>query len=117
MEKRAATEPMVAQPNHRPDEQGGYFCIDTEDGRAYKIVDRGDYLEAVGVLNSSLHARYSKELGDFITCVEDRFIIARYILADEKDSFEFHSIFDCLTGEQQSYECACAVEGGTVVLY
>lgn len=107
----------MAQLNLRPDEQEGYFCIDTEDGRAYKIVDRGDYLEAVGVLNSSLHARYSKELGDFITCVEDRFIIARYILADEKDSFEFHSIFDCLTGEQQSYECACAVEGGTVVLY
>lgn len=117
VDKRTGKRQIVAQLNLRPDEQEGYFCIDTEDGRAYKIVDRGDYLEAVGVLNSSLHARYSKELGDFITCVEDRFIIARYILADEKDSFEFHSIFDCLTGEQQSYECACAVEGGTVVLY
>ena len=46
-DKRTGKRQIVAQLNLRPDEQEGYFCIDTEDGRAYKIVDRGDYLEAV----------------------------------------------------------------------
>lgn len=115
--KHTGKRRIAAQLNLRPEDQAAYFCIDTEDGRAYKIADRGDCFEALGVLNSGLHARYSKELGDFLTCIEDRFIVAKYVLADETDSFEFHSIYDCQTGEQQSYECACAVKGGTVVLY
>ena len=102
--KRTGKRQIVAQLNLRSNELDGYFSIDTEDGRAYKIVDQGDCFVATGVLHSNLHAPYSKELGDFITCVEDRFIIAKYVLADETDSFEFHSIYDCLTGEQQSYE-------------
>ena len=108
---------IVAQLNLEAGDRDVFFCIDTDGGRAYKIADRGDCFEAAGVLNSNLHARYSKELGDFITCVEDRFIVAKYVLADETDSFEFNSIYDCQTGEQQSYECSCAAKGGTVVLY
>lgn len=115
--KHTGKRRIVAQLNLGADDQDAYFCIDTEDGRAYKIADRGDFFEAMGVLNSDLHARYSKELGDFLTCVENRFIVAKYILSDESDSFEFNSIYDCMTGEQQSYECFCAVKGGTVVLY
>ena len=115
--KRTGKRRIVAQLNLAEDDQDAFFCIDTEDGRAYKIVGRDDCFEAIGVLNSDLHAQYSKELGEFITCVEDRFIVAKYVLSDETDSFEFNSIYDCLTGEQQSYECSCAVKEGTVVLY
>ncbi|WP_228724969.1 hypothetical protein [Caproicibacter fermentans] len=70
-----------------------------------------------GVLNSKIHAKYPGDLGKFVTCVDDRFIIARYILSDGKDSFEFNSIYDVENETQKSYECRCAVKGGTVVLY
>ncbi len=69
-----------------------------------------------GVLNSPVDTDYPKELGRFVTCVDDRFLIAQYILTDEKDSFEFNSIYDVETGAQKSYECRCTVCGDTVVL-
>ena len=34
VDKRTGKRQIVAQLNLRPDEQEGYFCIDTEDGRA-----------------------------------------------------------------------------------
>lgn len=115
--KRSGKRRIVAQLNLEENEPDAFFCIDTEDGRAYKISDCGDCIEADGVLNSGLQVQYSKELGDFITCVEDRFIIAKYILADDTDSFTFYSIYDCFTQKQLSFECACEVKSGTVVLY
>ena len=108
---------VQAEFNLRGDERPASFCIDVSGGRVYRIITGEDDYEVDGVLNSTVHAKYSKELGDFTACVEDRFILARYVLADEKDSFEFNSIYDVKTGEQKSYECSCAVQGSTVVLY
>ena len=50
-------------------------------------------------------------------CVEDRYLIAQYILSDETVSYEFNSIVDSRTGKQQSYEGRCCVWSDTVVLY
>lgn len=115
--KATGKKTVKAEFNLRGDESPASFSIDVSGGRAYRITAGEDDYEVDGVLNSTVHAKYSKELGDFTACVEDRFILARYVLADEKDSFEFNSIYDLKTGVQKSYECSCAVQGGTVVLY
>lgn len=98
------------------DEKPARFSIDPEGGRAYRITENGDLCHVTGVLNSSVDTDYPKELGRFATCVDDRFLIAQYILSDEKDSFEFNSIFDAQTGTQKSYESRCTVCGDTIVL-
>lgn len=115
--KATGKKTVRAEFNLRGDERPASFFIDVSGARVYRIIAGDDDYEVDGVLNSTVHAKYSKELGDFTACVEDRFILARYVLADEKDSFEFNSIYDVKTGEQKSYECRCAVQGGTVVLY
>lgn len=97
-------------------EKPARFSIDPEGGQAYRITESGDLCHVTGVLNSSVDTDYPKELGRFVTCVDDRFLIAQYILADEKDSFEFNSIFDVQTGTQKSYESRCTVCGDTIVL-
>ena len=108
---------VAARLNLGEDEPDAFYSIDPQGCRAYRIREEEDDYEVTGVLNSSVRARYAKDLGKFVTCVDDRFLIARYILADEKDSFEFNSIVDTRTGLQKSYECSCIVSGGTVVLY
>lgn len=115
--KETGKKTVMAELNLGENEKPASFNIDVFGGRAYRITENEDDYRIDGVMNSTVHATYSKELGDFVACVDDRFIIARYILADEKDSFEFNSIYDIKTGEQKSYECSCAVQGGTVVLY
>ena len=99
-----------------PGEKPARFCIDPEGGRAYRITAGDDVCHVTGVLNSRVDTDFPKELGRFVTCVDDRFLIAQYILADERDAFEFNSIFDVSTGAQKSYECRCTVCGDTVVL-
>jgi hypothetical protein len=111
--KKSVAARLTLDENDRP----AWFSIDPEGGRAYRIAECGDDYEVTGVLNSAIRAKYPKELGKFVTCVDDRFLIAKYILADENDSFEFNSVYDTETGSQKSYECRCAVRGGTVVLY
>ncbi len=115
--KATGRKSVVAELNLGQNEKEAAFNIDMECGRAYRIHEAEDTFEVDGVLNSSVHAEYSRELGEFSACVDDRFIIARYILSDGRDSFEFNSIYDVKTGEQKSYECSCAVKGSTVVLY
>lgn len=99
------------------DEEDAQYSIDPQGGKAYRITKSEDVCRVDGVLNSAVHTHYPKDLGEFVTCVDDRFIIARYILTDGKDSFEFNSVYDIQNKKQKSYECRCAVKGDTVVLY
>ena len=115
--KASGKKTVAARLNLGEDEPEAFYSIDPRGGHAYRIREGEDDCEVIGVLNSSVHARYPKDLGKFVTCVDDRFIVARYILSDEKDSFEFNSIIDAQTGSQKSYECSCIVSGSTVVLY
>lgn len=116
-DKITGKKSIVAELNLKEDEAPAMFSIDGSGARVYRITEEEDGYRVDGVLNSEIHTRYSKELGEFFACVDDRFLLARYILADDKDSFEFNSVFDAQTGSQKSYECSCAVQGSTVVLY
>ena len=117
VEKATGKKTVAASLNTQDGEDPVGFLIDTDGARIYRVTEHADGCEIEGVLNSRLHDRYNKELGELVACVEDRFIVARYVISDEHDSFVFHSIYDIHTKEQQSYECRCAVKGSTVVLY
>ncbi|WP_411677194.1 hypothetical protein [Caproicibacter sp.] len=116
-DKQTGRKSVAATLSLGQDEEDALFSIDPQGGRAYRIAEGDGFCEVTGVLNSKIHAKYPGDLGKFVTCVDDRFIIARYILSDGKDSFEFNSIYDVENETQKSYECRCAVKGGTVVLY
>ena len=117
VEKRSGKKSVVAALNLGPDEQDAHFVIDTSAARIYRVREMEDGLCIDGVLNSSIHAKYSHELGEFVSCVEDRILIARYVTSDENGPFEISSIYDSQTGEQKSFDGRCAVKGNTVVLY
>ena len=115
--KKTGHKFIAARLTHGPTASPERFAVDRCGGRAYRVTERKDEYEVRGVMHSSLDTAYPKELGTFVSCVDDRFVVAQYILADEKDSFEFNSIYDAETGSQKSYEGRAAVLGDTVVLY
>ena len=101
----------------RRDDDTSFTFFDRHAGRAYRLQEMRRTYRITGVLNSHVRAEYSRDLGIPIGCAEDRYLVARYVMSDEKDSFVFHSIFDCETGDQQSYECRAAVKDDTIILY
>lgn len=115
--RQTGKKAVAAELNLKEGEEPAGFFIETSAARIYRVTEHEDSYEIDGVLNSSVRGQYSKELGQFVSCVEDRFLVAKYVISDEKDSFVFYSIYDIETKKQQSYECRCAVKGNTVVLY
>lgn len=116
-DKRSGRKSVAATLSLGQDEEDAMFSIDPRGGRAYRITEGDGFCRVKGVMNSEVDAKFPSDLGKFVTCVDDRFFIARYLLTDGKDSFEFNSVYDVQTGKQKSYECRCAVKDGTVVLY
>ncbi len=98
------------------DDKDAQFQIDGE-CRVFRINRCKKGIHVKGILHSSVDACYSTEMGDFITCLNDRYVLARYEMSDEKSTFVFYSIYDLKTGKTQSYEGDCAVRGDIVVLF
>lgn len=115
--KSTGEKSVVASLNLSPGEAPAKFSIDRFGGRAYRIEESGENFHVTGILHSTVDTEYPKDLGTFVTCVEDQYLIAKYLLADDTDSFEFNSVYNARDGSRKSYECRCAVSGSTVVLY
>ncbi len=67
--------------------------------RAYRVTKGDDYSQVDGVIHFFPAPYVKAEVGDITACVEDRYLVGRYILADEENSYEFHTI---LTAEPVS---------------
>lgn len=117
VEKAGGKKTVAAELNLKEGEEPATFFIEPCPTRIYRVTEHEDTYEIQGVFNSSVSSQYSKELGQFVACVEDRFLVAEYVISDETDSFVFYSIFDLETHQQQSFECRCAVQDDTIVLY
>ena len=117
VEKAGGKKTVAAELNLKEGEEPATFFIEPCPTRIYRVTEHEDTYEIQGVFNSSVSSQYSKELGQFVACVEDRFLVAEYVISDETDSFVFYSIFDLETHQQQSFECGCAVQDDTIVLY
>lgn len=117
VDKASGKKRIIASLNLTEEEQNVRFIFDAASAQGYRLTELADSLRIDGVLNSQVHGEFSQDLGDFAACIQDRYLVARYVLEDETDRFTFHSIYDLETKQQQSYECRCAIHGDTVVLY
>ncbi len=111
---------VAADLNLEEGEPSANFLLcagETQPFRIYRITEQEDAWRVQGAASSQMDHCYSKELGDLEACIDDRFLLARYILADQEVSYEFHSVVDTKTGKQQSYEGRCAVWEDTMILY
>lgn len=117
VEKLGGKKSVAAELNLKDGEEPASFFIEPCPTKIYRVTEHEDSCEIQGILNSGVNGRYSKELGQFVACVQDRYLVAKYVISDEKDSFVFYSVLDLSTGKQQSFECECAVCGDTIVLY
>ena len=118
--KQTGKKEIAAELNLKEGDPPAGFLLSAGEGqpfRVYRIIEEENRWRVEGQTNSNMNCSYNKELGEMTACVEDRYLIARYILSDETVSYEFNSIVDSRTGRQQSYEGRCCVWADTVVLY
>jgi hypothetical protein len=95
------------------------YYYEEESAKGYRITQEEDQVRVEGVVNSNVDARYEKKLGNFVSCIENRYLIVRKVISDDNGQydFEYSSIYDALKQTEESFECKCAVKGDTLVLY
>lgn len=114
--KHTGVKKDVAPLNLLPGETEVQFVADS--GRFWKLTaGNAGTIHVQGIVNSTIDASYDGELGSLIACLEDRYLILRDVMSDEKDSFVFSSICDTKTGKVQELEGNCAVKGNIMVLF
>lgn len=103
----------------QPDGGAWYYQIDTDSAKIFRVEEKEDTIAVQGVVNSAVNTEYEKKLGEFIGCVEDRFVITRKVIEDDAGQydFEYNSIFDVKQQTEESFECKCFIRGNTLVLY
>lgn len=96
-----------------------YYYIDYQQAKLYLLEEKEDTRRVKGVLNSAVDTEYEKKLGEFVGCIEDRFVISRKVINKEDGTydFEYNSIYDSKQGTEESFECKCAIRGNTLVIY
>ena len=109
------TERLASLPG-RP---GSRYYFDREACRVYRLTEREDSVLVEGVVNSKVRASFERKLGDFAGCIEDRFLITRYVVLDDQGgyAYEYNTIYDVRAGTEECFESKCAVRGNTLVLY
>ena len=101
------------------DQEGCYYHMDIKECKVYRITEGEETCLVEGVVNSGVRGEYQKQLGEFISCVEDRFLITQKVMTDSQGQYEFeyHSICDTKKKTEESFECKCVVSKNTLVLY
>ena len=72
-----------------------------------------------GLVNSEVELEYDSEMGDFVSCMDNRYVITNRILHSTEDnaSFKYCFIYDAKLNKYESYSCNSYVKGNTLILY
>lgn len=100
-------------------ENNCYYHIDISETKVYRISEDNNMFRVTGVVNSNVYGEYSVSLGEFIGCIDDRYLIIKKStnFEDSNGTVEYNSIFDTENLTEENFECKCCIKGDTLVLY
>lgn len=100
-------------------DQECYYHIDMTEAKVYRIMEKDSRIKVQGIVNSEVSGSYAMSLGEFIGCIDDRYLIVRKStnFDDSDDVVEYTSIFDTENLTEENFECKCCIKNNTLVLY
>lgn len=96
-----------------------YYHINSDNAKIYKLSESHGVCDVEGVVDSCINTKYSSLLGDFIGCIDERFIITKKIITDKDGNytFEYNYVIDSKNNIHEGFECKAAIKDDTLVLY
>ena len=96
----------------RPHDGTARYFTDEKNGSIYYMTDLGGRMHLEGEIGSGADIVYPEKVGDMISCIDDR-----YIIADKNSDGTCAAIYDSRLGITDTFEARAEVKGATVVLY
>lgn len=102
-----------------PENSKTLYIIEEKPAKVFRVTKGSTKIYVQGIINSEANLSYDNSMGDFISCMDNRFVVTqRSIYSEEsKCTFTYYYIYDSQLDESESYECNCRVYDNTLVLY
>ena len=95
------------------------YIVEESPFKIYSILEGVQQKYVKGLVNSEVELEYDSEMGDFVSCMDNRYVITNRILHSTEDnaSFKYCFIYDAKLNKYESYSCNSYVKGNTLILY
>lgn len=95
------------------------YIVEEKPFKIFSILEGVKKKYVKGVVNANVELEYDSEMGDFVSCIDERYVITHRTLHSTEDraSFNYCFIYDSQTDKYESYSCNSFVKGNTLILY
>lgn len=95
------------------------YLIEEKPFKTFAVSSTNTRVNIKGLVNSEADFSYDNSMGNFMTCIENRYAVtSREVFSEESQtSHTYYYIYDSQQDKHESYECDCRVKGNTLVLY
>lgn len=102
-----------------PEGENTVFIVEEKPFAVFSVTEDKGKTSVKGIVNSDANTIYDSSLGSFMTCIENRYVVARKTLTDENgaETGSSISIYDSMLDKSQEYDGSCYITGNTLVLY
>lgn len=102
-------------------QSGEYFYFSEEKPfKTFALTKGGNNRTYVnGLVNTAVQLSYDSDMGDFVTCIDERYIVTQRTLygAENGASVTYCFIYDSKLDKNESYACRSFAEDDTLILY
>ena len=95
------------------------YILEENPFRLFSILSGVHVKYVKGIVNSDVELEYDSEMGDFVSCMDNRYVITNRTLHSTEDNaaFKYCFIYDTKLNKYESYACNSYIKGSTLVLY
>lgn len=115
----AANTLQVEAELKTPEDSSTMYIIEEKPFSIFSVTEGEKKTAVEGIINSQAVLSYDNQLGSFMTCIDNRYIVTQYFAAEEDAAEPAHycAIYDSELDKSESYRCNCYLKGSTLVLY
>lgn len=96
-----------------------YYHIDSTGSQAFELYNTNSKVHIKGIVGSTIDTSFEKKYGEFVGCIDNRFIITNKTIEDEKSKKQvnYTYVVDNDKNTSEEFKCKCLIKKSTLVLY
>ena len=95
------------------------YIIEENPFSVFSVTQKDKETAVKGIINSEADISYDSKLGQFMSCIDNRYVVVRNLLLDDStgEYIQNCAIYDSKDDKCEHYTCRCMLKGSTLVLY
>ncbi len=115
----AAVNRLEVETTLHSNDDSVIYVVEENPFKIFSVLEGVKKKYVKGIVNSNIELEYDSDMGEFMSCIDRRYVIANRILHSTEDnaSFNYCFIYDSKLDKYESYTCNSYVKGDSLILY